>query len=154
MRRLLIFVVLVISISGCDNKIYPRVEILTGNSGILKKSDGGKLILTKAKDIPYRVGNSYYWRLAYRSNLPSISYTQEIKLSAKGVWNLRDTDNYEISEDGTTVKIYTDNKKNDGFLIGTWTIAEGDPSGKVTIVVTIEKDAKKIFEYELVKDEN
>ncbi|MBT8606757.1 hypothetical protein G6656_00475 [Polynucleobacter paneuropaeus] len=153
MKRLFIFTLFLLALSGCDNKNYPRVEILTGNSGILKRDDDGKLALTTAKNIPYKVGTTYYWRIAYRSNLPVISYIQDVQLAGKGSWKFKDTDKYEISDGGANVKIYKDDKKNDGFLFGSWTISDDDPAGKVTIAVTIEKDAKKIFEYELIKDE-
>jgi hypothetical protein len=153
MKNLILSLICLFSLSACENKTYPIVEILTSDSGIIKKNDDGKPELTKTKIIPYKIGNSYYWRLAYRSNLPLISYTQEVNVEEKGVWGVKNTEKYEIYNGGRSIKMYYDDKKNTGFLYGFWTIAEGDPAGKVSIVVTIEKDVKRNFEYELVKDE-
>ena len=144
------FILIVISsflLSACNYEAFNLpVDVLGSNVGIINKDDQGKNRFIYTNVVPYKAGQSYFWRIFLRSNKEQITFSETINLSAPGVWS--ENPLIKVSEDLKSATVER-TVPNLGYLWTVWTIAEGDPKGPVKIDVKIDGKLIKTFNYNI-----
>ena len=145
--KLILILITSLMLSSCNYEAFNLpVDVLGSDVGIINKDDQGKNSFIKTNQVPYKAGQSYYWRIFFRSNKELVTYTETITLSSPGVWN--ENSLIKVSDDlkSATVERTLPNK---GFLGTVWTVAEGDPKGPVKIEVKLDGKSIKVFNYNI-----
>lgn len=158
--RLLLISILSLLLSSCSNKEDIPVEVLGAMRGKFVDSVDGKKKFVETDAINISLGEGAVWYAYLRTNKEKIRYVEEIKLNGSTKWNVEsdgqskdsDTISFAVSDDKTTAIVTRNVENRNGFLIGTWSMYEDEPTGPMTVKVTIEGKSIVTFNWELKKN--
>ncbi len=136
-------------LAACGEPPRPAVEILGAEFGLVEKHADGTTQFTPTYTLPLREGQVYAWRLALKTSLARIKYTEQLTLAAPAKWSIRA--GHEISPDGKSISLKREKDVSNGTISGSWGINADDPPGKAFLKITLEGGVEHRFDFEYRK---
>jgi len=112
----------------------------------------GKNDIFPATNIPFKVGNSYGWRIKLNKNYHGLVTWREVFHLPKPpeAWATDHSENFVISKDGTTATSqHTEKAPEDGIIENFWQITPGDPTGEHKIEVYVNQNLVATFNFQI-----
>lgn len=154
--NLIPFFIVFTVVSGCGKNDYPPLEVMQSQFGIVKREENGKLSFSETSVIPLKIGQTYMWRVKFRSNLEEIKYQEVIILPKKTTWVISKDKSKGVLElqeilDGRGMAI-TRVTPNNGVIFGAWSVAKEDSPGVAQIQLWVNQKKLKEYHFELKDD--
>jgi hypothetical protein len=146
-----VLLVSTVLLNSCSNGPYPPVEIMGATMGIIEQIPGKPARAVRTNIVPLTPGQKYAWVIYLRTNREKLRYSEHLELAGPASWGVGSGAKYEISPDKKTITLEREKTKDIDFIVGMWTVAEGDPPGKASFTITIEGKVQHKFEFELKK---
>jgi|GEM_PF-1472487 hypothetical protein len=130
-----------------ETKIINKAEF-----GVSIVNLAGKHDIFPTTNIPFKVGNSYGWRIKLNKNYHGLVTWREVFHLPKPpeAWATDHSENFVISKDGATATSqHTEKAPEDGIIENFWQITPGDPTGEHKIEVYVNQNLVATFNFQI-----
>ena len=136
--------------AASSDVIAPDLALVSAEFGTVKTAEDGTIEIIPAGNIPLVVGQTYGWRLHFRTTRNILALREELILPAEPKeWGSDGEPEFKVSPDGKIAKTEGPVALTDGMIQHSWSVAPGDPSGGYEIRVFIEGQLVRTFKFKV-----
>jgi hypothetical protein len=130
-----------------------NVEVINAQFGLFCQSEAGTPSFMPGTAVPLVAGQTYGWVIGLKSDKPAVHWREEFTLpDAPAQWGSPDGQTeLSISADKKVSVVEKDAPlEAGGLILNIWSVAPGDPKGKYSIRVVIDKAVERTFEFNVL----